>query len=62
MDTAGKVLNLDFEKGTLEDWTAEGNAWEGQPIKGDAVKPHRDGNAADEGGVVLADEEHEIPA
>ncbi len=37
----GKALNLDFETGTLADWTAEGNAWEGQPIKGDTVYPRR---------------------
>jgi putative membrane-bound dehydrogenase-like protein len=34
----GKPLNLDFETGTLEGWKVEGNAWEGQPVKGDAVK------------------------
>ena len=33
----GKALNLGFETGTLKDWTAEGNAWEGQPVKGDTV-------------------------
>ncbi|MEA3211404.1 MAG: hypothetical protein QOE70_4461 [Chthoniobacter sp.] len=33
----GKPLNLGFESGTLDDWKAEGNAWEGQPIKGDTV-------------------------
>src|SRR5437868_1990967 len=37
----GKVLNLDFEKGTLEDWTAEGEAFKGQPIKGDAIAKRR---------------------
>ncbi|MEX0641491.1 MAG: PVC-type heme-binding CxxCH protein, partial [Pirellulales bacterium] len=31
----GKVLNLDFEKGTLEDWTAAGDAFKDQPIKGE---------------------------
>lgn len=40
---SGRELNLDFEKGTLADWTAEGNAWEGQPIKGDTVTPRRPG-------------------
>ena len=40
---AGRELNLDFESGTLDDWTAEGNAWEGQPIKGDTVAPRRPG-------------------
>ena len=33
----GKPLNLDFETGTLKDWTAEGDAFAGQPIKGDTV-------------------------
>jgi len=33
-DANGKTLNLDFEKGTLEDWTATGKAWEKQPHKG----------------------------
>jgi len=37
----GKALNLDFESGTLKDWTAEGDAFKGQPIKGDTVFPRR---------------------
>src|SRR5436190_23512518 len=37
----GKPLNLDFETGTLQDWTAEGDAFAGQPIKGDAVHARR---------------------
>jgi len=37
----GKPLNLDFETGTLKDWTAEGDAFQGQPIKGDTVFPRR---------------------
>ncbi|HND52377.1 MAG TPA: hypothetical protein PLV92_08270, partial [Pirellulaceae bacterium] len=30
----GRSLNLDFETGTLQDWKAEGKAFEQQPIKG----------------------------
>lgn len=35
VDDDGKPLNFDFEKGTLEDWTVIGEAFEGQPIKGE---------------------------
>src|SRR5882724_5404495 len=37
----GKPLNLDFETGTLKDWTAQGEAFKDQPIKGDTVFPRR---------------------
>ncbi len=40
----GKPLNLDFETGTLKDWTAEGEAFMGQPIQGDTVFPRRSDN------------------
>jgi len=36
-DARGRPLNLGFETGTLEDWTAEGTAFKGQPIEGDTV-------------------------
>jgi putative membrane-bound dehydrogenase-like protein len=32
----GRALNLGFEKGTLDDWVATGEAFKGQPVKGDA--------------------------
>jgi putative membrane-bound dehydrogenase-like protein len=37
----GKPLNLDFETGTLKDWTADGAAFKGQPIEGDVVAKRR---------------------
>jgi hypothetical protein len=37
----GKPLNLDCETGTLKDWTADGDAFKDQPIKGDTVAPRR---------------------
>jgi putative membrane-bound dehydrogenase-like protein len=36
----GHVLNLGFEAGTLADWTAEGEAFKGQPVKG-PIDPKR---------------------
>src|SRR5207247_6972337 len=33
--------NLDFETGTLKDWTAEGDAFAGQPVEGDTVSRRR---------------------
>lgn len=38
----GKPLNLGFESGTLSGWTATGEAWAKQPVKGDVVKARRD--------------------
>jgi putative membrane-bound dehydrogenase-like protein len=40
-DSAGKPLNLGFEDGSLAGWTATGNAWTKQPIKGDLVASRR---------------------
>jgi putative membrane-bound dehydrogenase-like protein len=37
----GKPLNFGFETGTLGDWQAEGQAFAGQPIEGDAVFARR---------------------
>ncbi len=37
----GKPLNLGFETGTLDGWTATGDAFERQPIKGDTVAKRR---------------------
>src|SRR5262249_43409294 len=40
-DASGRPLNLDFEKGTLHDWKAEGEAFRSQPIEGDTVALRR---------------------
>ncbi len=37
----GRPLNLDFESGTLADWTPQGDAFAGQPIQGDTVSARR---------------------
>ncbi|HYE20525.1 MAG TPA: PVC-type heme-binding CxxCH protein [Tepidisphaeraceae bacterium] len=37
----GTAYNLDFETGDLRDWTATGDAFAGQPVKGDAVAVRR---------------------
>lgn len=41
-DASGRPLNLGFETGNLTDWTAEGTAFQGQPVEGDTVSPRRD--------------------
>jgi putative membrane-bound dehydrogenase-like protein len=40
-DATGRPLNLGFESGTLADWTAEGSAFQGNPIEGDTVSRRR---------------------
>ena len=42
----GRTLNLDFEAGTLDDWTATGDAFEGQPAEGDVLAENPDIEAA----------------
>lgn len=37
----GRPLNTDFETGDLRDWRAEGDAFKGQPIRGDTVHRRR---------------------
>lgn len=40
-DADGSPLNLDFEAGSLANWTAEGDAFTGQPVEGDTVIARR---------------------
>ena len=37
----GKPLNFNFELGTLADWNATGDAFEGQPVRGDTIAARR---------------------
>lgn len=37
----GQTLNLDFETGTLDGWIATGEAFRGQPVRGDTVHARR---------------------
>ncbi len=46
----GKALNLDFETGTLQDWTAAGDAFQDQPILGDTVVARRADNKSEHQG------------
>ncbi len=48
----GRVLNLGFEDGTLRDWTASGEAFEKQPVKGeiDQARPFGKGRTANRKG------------
>ncbi len=41
VDAEGRPLNLGFEAGTLKDWHAEGDAFAGMPVEGDAVAKRR---------------------
>ncbi|MBI3838901.1 MAG: DUF1080 domain-containing protein [Planctomycetia bacterium] len=43
----GQALNLDFETGTLDDWAAAGDAFAGQPVKGDTVTARGRGMPSD---------------
>ena len=40
-DAEGRSLNLGFESGDLSDWQVRGEAFLGQPVKGDTVTPGR---------------------
>lgn len=42
----GKPLNLDLEKGSIDGWTATGDAWQGQPVEGNTVTPRKAGQAS----------------
>jgi len=45
----GAALNTDFESGDLRDWTLDGAAFEGQPIRGDSPKSRNRESSLHEG-------------
>ncbi len=55
-DAEGHPLNLDFETGTLKDWTAEGEAFKGQPTHLDRGLSNKQGQAWIGGYEVLQDQ------
>ncbi len=46
----GKPLNLDFEQGDLSDWTATGDAFEGQPVAKDTISQRWSGQDSNKQG------------
>ena len=49
-DAEGRSLNLGFESGDLSDWQVRGEAFLGQPVKGDTATPRRDDMSSDHEG------------
>lgn len=49
-DDSGRTLNLGFESGDLTDWTPEGDAFDGMPVKGDTVHPRRPDSRSEHAG------------
>ncbi len=50
VDDSGRRLNLGFEKGTLDDWTAAGDAFQGQPVAKDAIARRWPGQSSGKAG------------
>ncbi|MBI5759570.1 MAG: DUF1080 domain-containing protein [Planctomycetales bacterium] len=50
VNAEGRPINLDFEAGDLRDWVADGEAFRGQPIKGDTVAARRGDMRSDHAG------------
>ncbi len=60
----GKPLNLDFETGDLRDWVATGEAFAGQPVKGDAVMARRSDMRSEHAGdfwIGTYERAHDVP-
>src|SRR5688572_20859031 len=57
----GKPLNLDFEQGSLKDWTASGDAFANQPVRGDTVaKRRQDMKSGHQGEYWIGTFEHDL--
>ncbi len=47
----GRPMNLDLEAGSLLDWQTTGEAFDGQPVRGNAIKARKPGEESGRSGL-----------